>query len=167
MTSKLKRLHNQEINPFMPETDPKNPYGPNYEELPYDTKIYYKFNRIRKFVHFDQGDQEKIVNSNYEFVLGMTASLALGSLFALGLRKYGLKHIPRLDDWIDSYSHIYYGLFFAGTGTASYYYYSDKYIKDICEPFTEKYLSDAIKNGFDNYEISQFRRFKGDFKDMA
>jgi len=166
MTSKLKKLHNEEVNPFMAETDPKNPYGPNYEELPYDTKVYYKFNKVRKFVHFDKEDQEKIVKSNYEFVLGMLGAVGGGCLVGLLLRKYGLRHFSKIDEWIDSYSHVYYGLFFAGSGTTAYYWYSDKYIKEICEPFIDKYLQQAIKNGFDNYEISQYRRFKGDFKDF-
>lgn len=37
----------------MGENDPKNPYGPNYEELPIDTKIYYKYNRVRQYVHLE------------------------------------------------------------------------------------------------------------------
>ena len=41
----------------MKETDPKNPYGPNYEELPQSTKIYYKFNKVKKYVHFSKEDE--------------------------------------------------------------------------------------------------------------
>ena len=40
----------------MSETDPQNPYGPNYEELPYETKVYYKFNKIRRYIHYTKED---------------------------------------------------------------------------------------------------------------
>jgi len=40
----------------MSDEDPNNPYGPNYIELPYDTKAYYKFTRIRKYVHYTPED---------------------------------------------------------------------------------------------------------------
>lgn len=30
--------------PFMSENHPLNPYGSNYIEHPYETKIFYKFN---------------------------------------------------------------------------------------------------------------------------
>lgn len=36
-------LKNTNIQPFMSETDPRNPYGCNYEELEYDTKVFYKY----------------------------------------------------------------------------------------------------------------------------
>jgi len=41
---------------FMKEHDPRNPYGPNYQELPYDTKVYYKFCKISKYVHYNLED---------------------------------------------------------------------------------------------------------------
>ena len=56
-----KRLKNKEILPFIDELDPKNPYGPNFEELPYKTKQFYKFNRMRKYVHFSKEDNEHLL----------------------------------------------------------------------------------------------------------
>ena len=35
-----KKLKREDINPFFLETDPRNPYGPNFEELPYETKVH-------------------------------------------------------------------------------------------------------------------------------
>lgn len=35
----------------MSDTDPRNPYGSNYEELEYETKIFYKYTEIKKHVH--------------------------------------------------------------------------------------------------------------------
>ena len=43
-------------DPFLNELDPNNPYGPNFEGLPYESKVYYKFSRIRKYVHYDYDD---------------------------------------------------------------------------------------------------------------
>ena len=34
-----KRLHDENINPYMSDTDPRNPFGPNYIDLPYSTKL--------------------------------------------------------------------------------------------------------------------------------
>ena len=34
---------------------------------------------------------------------------------------------------------------------------SEYYIKSLCEPMMNKYLFDAINNGFEDYEISRFR----------
>ena len=36
---------------IMSETDPRNPYGPNFDQLPKEVKIYYKFLRMKAFVH--------------------------------------------------------------------------------------------------------------------
>ena len=51
-----KKLEMNLNSPFLSELDKTNPYGPNYEGLPLDTKIYYKFSRIRKYVHYDMED---------------------------------------------------------------------------------------------------------------
>ena len=83
----MKKLRNEGVNPFMLESDPKNPYGPNYEELPYETKLYYKFHRVKKYVHLTQEDQDKMINSNFQFFLGTAASMAFGCLLAYGLKK--------------------------------------------------------------------------------
>lgn len=72
----------------MEETDPRNPFGPNYQDLPYDTKVYYKFNKVRKYVHFDKEDQDKVIWNNYEFVLGSTLAIGLTMGCAYGLREF-------------------------------------------------------------------------------
>jgi hypothetical protein len=38
----------------MDETDPSNPYGPNYERLSYETKKYYKFLKIKTYIHMKE-----------------------------------------------------------------------------------------------------------------
>jgi hypothetical protein len=54
--SENKKIIEYTNNPFMSDHDPKNPYGPNYEPLPYETKLYYKFCKIAKFVHYSPED---------------------------------------------------------------------------------------------------------------
>lgn len=158
MSSKMKKLKNEQINPFMEETDPKNPYGPNYEELPFDTKVYYKFNRVKKFVHLSKEDQDTVLNYDFKYFFGTVAAAAIGCLAGYGLKKFVIRpYLNKLDDWIEQLPHMYYGLYFAGGATLAYYQIGDWYIKDVCYPMLDKYLPEAVKNGFDDYEISQFR----------
>lgn len=157
-TPKMKKLRNEAINPYMEETDPRNPYGPNYEELPYETKVYYKFNKVRKFVHLDKDDQDKLLSANFQSIFGTIASTAVGCLFAYGLRRFAIKpNLPRIDETIASHANLYYGFFFAGAGTLAYFQLGDMYIRDVSAPMLDKYLAEAIKNGFDDYKISDYR----------
>jgi len=40
-------MENQRRSPFMGELDPNNPYGYNYIEHSYRTKLYYQYNLIK------------------------------------------------------------------------------------------------------------------------
>lgn len=40
----------------MEETSPKNPFGPNYQNIPYNAKIAYKFGKMKGFVRPDKQD---------------------------------------------------------------------------------------------------------------
>jgi len=71
---KARQLVNKSISPFMKETDPKNPYGPNFEDLPMETKIYYKYTAIKKFVHFTEPDQKKLLNANLMYIGGKNSN---------------------------------------------------------------------------------------------
>ena len=58
---RINEIKNQEIKqvnqfngPYMDETDPSNPYGPNYERLSYETKKYYKFLKIKTYIHMKE-----------------------------------------------------------------------------------------------------------------
>jgi len=165
MSSKARKLKNESVNPFMEEIDPKNPYGPNYEELPYDTKVYYKFNRVKKFVHIDKGDQETMFNYNFKYVFGMIGAVTLGCLTGYGIRRLFIKpYLTRTEDFIEQIPHLYYGVFFAGSATMAYYKLDEMYTKDICYPLLDKYLPEAIKNGFEDYTISQYRTMDMEFE---
>lgn len=43
-------------NIYMEETSPTNPFGPNYFSLPYETKIVYKFSRMKAYVKASRED---------------------------------------------------------------------------------------------------------------
>ncbi len=82
----------------MGENDPKNPYGPNYEELPIDTKIYYKYNRVRQYVHLDDEDTDFLYRSNLKFMgyflgyftLSITSGIILKSLIKRSFHEFNL-----------------------------------------------------------------------------
>lgn len=114
----------QNLNsPFLSELDPTNPYGPNFEGLPLESKIYYKFSRIRKFVHYDYEDQRKIMLSNIGFVAGMLGSGLLG----VALAKISMKFAKgkRMFEILEDYQHLYYAVMGSGGATAFYGVYSD------------------------------------------
>lgn len=149
------------INPFFKETDPRNPYGPNFEELPYLTKVYYKFSRMRKFVHFDTEDQHLIARENWIFYIGVLGSGTLAMLTGVVFRKFILqKYFENLYKWTDFYAPIYYGLLGAGAVTGWYSYRDDYYTEHVCLPLLEKYISTAIDHGFDDYEISAMKTYR-------
>ena len=138
--SKLHELRHKDSNPYMQETDPRNPFGPNYEDLPYDTKVYYKFNKVRKYVHMDKEDQEKIIWNNYEFLGGTSVVTALCMGLGYGIRYLMVEKYHKGYSLLTNYSNIYYGLFFSAGITTAYYYYTDVYMKDIVYPMLDKYL---------------------------
>lgn len=157
------KLKDEGINPFMPETDPKNPYGPNYEELPYETKVYYKFNKIRKHVHLDKEDDERIVKFNLTFMFGILGSALLGCGVGYGIRRAIFKpYFVRIDDALIDYGRPYYGVFFAGAATIAYNYFSQRYVEEVCIPLTSKYIKTATENGFQDYKISEHREINTD-----
>jgi hypothetical protein len=41
--------------------------------------------------------------------------------------------------------------------TTSYAYFSDRYVDNVCNSIIEKYKSEAILNGFEDYTISGSR----------
>ncbi len=164
MNTKEKKLKNESANPFMEEVDPRNPYGPNYEELPYDTKVYYKFNRVKKFVHLEKDDQDQMLNFNYKYIFGMLGAAVVGCVGGYAIKRFLIKpFFSNFEDWIDQFSGVYYGLFFAGSATLAYYKLDDMYIKQVCYPLLDKYLDQAIKNGFEDYKISHFKKIESEF----
>ena len=74
----------------MDDLDPKNPYGPNYEELSYNTKLYYKFNKVKKHVHFSEKDKNTLLNAHLKMFMATAGafSLSLGIAYFMKARVF-------------------------------------------------------------------------------
>jgi hypothetical protein len=151
---KGKKLRDSENNLFVREVDAKNPYGPNYEFLPFTTKLYYKYIRMKKFVRFTKEEQEFAFFKDLEFYGGILAIALFGGFLAFGTRRFLLKDKVPI---VNEYPMIFDSFFGAGLATAGYEALNAHYIHTLCGPLVEKYLSEARLNGFEDYEISKDR----------
>lgn len=146
---------NLNSTPFMKENDKRNPYGPNYYSLPLDTKIYNKFNLVRRFVHINEDDHYLILKWNAGYCLGIFGSFIGGFLIAWGFKGILKKlSINKVLDVFNDFPRIYFGGFCFASTFFAYDILSKKYIIELCEPMMNKYLAEAVKNGFEDYEIS-------------
>ncbi|EGR32900.1 hypothetical protein IMG5_067410, partial [Ichthyophthirius multifiliis] len=95
----------------MSDTDPRNPYGYNYEEFEYESKVFYKYQQIKKYIHFIPEDQEKVTNANFIYIGGMfLATLcSLGSGYLIRSSYIFKNKIIFLHKFIQEYPKIYYG----------------------------------------------------------
>jgi len=125
MDKTKRHLKNEYQNFFMEETSPLNPYGPNYHFLAYDTKVYNKFNRLKRYVHLTPEDTERLLKGNVYYFCGIVTSL------------------------------LYYGLMGSCTTTLGYSFLTDYYIMKICSPMIPKYLEKAVENGFEDYQLDE------------
>eukprot|EP01016_Furgasonia_blochmanni_P022557 TRINITY_DN2454_c0_g2_i10.p1 TRINITY_DN2454_c0_g2~~TRINITY_DN2454_c0_g2_i10.p1 ORF type:complete len:197 (-),score=25.90 TRINITY_DN2454_c0_g2_i10:65-655(-) len=142
-----KKLRNQSVIPFLAETDPRNPYGPNYETLPYSTKVVYKFNRLKKHIHMTPEDHNLYIYFHYETLASIIFGVGGGALLALGLKRFVFRPLfPRAYERIDEHNKIFSGFFAALCSTGLYVYSSERYTKYVCEPYIERYVDQAIKN---------------------
>jgi len=84
------------------DTDANNPYGPNYTLLPIDTKVYYKWLRLKKFIHQMPEDQHEHLRQNYKFYGSCTFTGIVMFGFAYGTKNtMMIKHTPKLYDLIN------------------------------------------------------------------
>jgi hypothetical protein len=150
------KLKNEGTNPFMLETDSKNPYGPNYEGLPLESKIYYKYARVKKFVHFADEDSKMVIDTDMKWLLGIFCYVSAGAISSIFLKNLVAKRSSkRIFELLDTYSTLYYGVAVAQAFTSGYFALNSYYVKTVCNPMIDKYLKQAIDNGFEDYEISQ------------
>ena len=80
------------IIPFISETDPKNPYGVNFEGWDKKIKIEYKFNEVKKYVHFSDEDRDHFTKMSSIHYLNCFSSVFL----PLALIKGGFYFIEKL-----------------------------------------------------------------------
>ena len=150
------RDFNSKLAHFIDETDPNNPYGPNYYFLPRTTKAYYKYLRLSKFVHVDREDEEALLNFNYIFYSALVVAAGTGFLVSRGASRLlfsrlapGLAEQLRSPAWLPVHSVL--GAAFC---TSCYFSLNDYYNNNYVEVLTRKYLSQAVQNGFVDYPIS-------------
>ena len=139
------------------ETDPNNPYGPNYYFLPRQSKVYYKYLRLSKFVHLDKKDEEALLNFNYIFYGGVILSIAAGYFLSKGLM-VGIvpRFAPRVYmGWSSGSKFMMNGLMGSLFGSLAYFKLNNYYSNNYIEVLTNKYIDRAIENGFVDYKISE------------
>ena len=154
------RRFNAKLTHFVDETDPNNPYGPNYYFLPRATKVYYKYLRLAKFVHVEREDEDALLNFNYLYYSAMVLSAGAGFLLSRGASRLVLRRLaPRLFEGFNSAASL---LVHSTAGaiccTYSYFYLNDYYLDNYIEVLSRKYLQEAVANGFVDYPVSQDKK---------
>lgn len=71
-------------NLFMEETSPNNPFGPNYIVLPYNTKLGYKFSKMKGYIRPTRQDLVHKEDEDAKFVgiifLGFASGVFIGGV---------------------------------------------------------------------------------------
>ena len=62
---------------------------------------------------------------------------------------------PKFNEFLGEAEHIYYPIIVAMTTTEAYFRAYDRYYQKVCKYFIDKYLQQAVYNGFEDYEISK------------
>jgi hypothetical protein len=62
--------------------------------------------------------------------------------------------LPRVHEFTTDYKKAYYGFIMAATTTEAYMYATKRYHERVSAYLLNNYLSQGIKNGFLDYEIS-------------
>jgi hypothetical protein len=138
------------------ETDADNPYGPNYMMLPYDTKLYYKWIRMNKFVHLQGEDQKLALNENYKFY---------GVLIGVGFCTFGLssalknivakRYTSKFYDFLCEVPALWHGFWIASGIASAFTPLQNSYLEHFIKPMMGKYRTEALDNGFQDYPISE------------
>lgn len=160
MENEKKKLDLNYDSFFMNETSQFNPYGPNYYYLAYDTKVYNKFILMKKFTQFSKEDSEKLLWANIFYFSGMFFSVVCGLSLGVLAKKAGSRISYKIADIIKNHPQIYY-LFFSFSGVCvGYSFLNDYYIMNVCNTIMNKYIDDAKKNGFEDYEVDETNKNK-------
>lgn len=142
-------------SPYMSLTDSRNPYGPNYSGHAYDTKVFNKFNSVKRFVHMEEKDQKTLLYGNVAYFFGLFGAFLGGATISIVLKKMVLKlKLKKINELIEDYHGAYFSAFTFSATLGGYWWWSNWYVLGLCEPLLGKYLEEAKRNGFENYEIS-------------
>lgn len=155
----LQELHSEKTNILISETDPNHAYGPNYYMLPRSLKLYYKYMRLRKFVHIQLEDEREIIHFNYTFY-GSTALSIFGTyglfygLYSL-MKRSSNHRISNLGFSLLRMPVFSLGVPASLAGSLVYGYLNVYFVKNYVEKFLEKYTAEGVENGFENYDLSE------------
>lgn len=141
--------------PYMDETDPQNPYGPNYERLSYSAKKYYKFLKVKQYVHMAPEDATLLRVADCVLYGGLLLGLGVGVLLAKGGQRV-MQYRGYMGGYRFSqkYPQLYFGLIGGGCATETYWQIGGQYGERVVEPLYAKYHQESVQNGFQDYEIS-------------
>lgn len=157
--SKLKELHSSQSNFLIGETDPNHAYGPNYYMLPRTLKLYYKYVRMRKFVHIALEDEKQIIDFNYVFygstLAATMATYGLFKLASLSLKKVSNPNIASIGRACLRAPIFAFGVPASLAGSLVYGYLNVYFVRNYVVKFLDKYTTEAIVNGFENYDLSE------------
>lgn len=59
--------------------------------------------------------------------------------------------MPTVDSVLEHSEHVYYSVLVSVTTTEAYFRAYDRYYQQVCKYFIDKYLPEAIENGFQDY----------------
>lgn len=118
-------------------------------------KVYNKFIRVRRYVHFSPEDNDQINKGNIYYFLGLVTSFLMGISLGIALKRILIKRITKLNDFVEDYPRFYFGLMGSGVTTIGYSFLNDHYMNKIYFPLISKYLENAKQNGFEDYDIDE------------
>jgi hypothetical protein len=72
----------------MDETSSQNPFGPNYAFMSYETKVIYKYNRMKDFIKIKYVDQQFVNYEQCRYIGTIIMCLAGGYFGAAIFRTY-------------------------------------------------------------------------------
>jgi hypothetical protein len=127
--------------------------------LPRTLKLYYKYMRMRKFVHVKIEDEKEIIDFNYMFY-GSTAAATLGTywlfkgVFSL-LKRSGNPNMASIGRGAMRAPIFAFGVPASISGSLVYGYLNVYFVRNYVVQFLDKYADEAVSNGFDNYELSE------------
>lgn len=152
----LKSLKQDESTLIMADTDPNHAYGPNYYMLPKELKTYYKYIRMRKYVHVKLEDEKEIIRFNFNFYLTIFSSVFGVYLLGKGVNQFVLKnHFKHAHRHVKKLPVLYFGVPASLAGSLCYGYMNAYFVRNYCGEFLDKYRQEAVDNGFDDYPISE------------
>lgn len=139
----------------MSETDPRNPYGPNYIVLDFDTKMYYKFLRMRNYVQVSEEDNIDYLNLTSQFYASMMGVACTTIFSTILFNRLVVRALSkRMYQYIKERQVYFGGFLTASVVTLSYDEANVYFTQNYCIDFMEKYKTEAVTNGFEDYDIS-------------